>query len=217
MAVILMEQNYVVREVADGAEAMAFLQNELPDLVILDLAMPGINGNDLCIWIREQKLDLPIMVLSAYNEEDLKVRALDSGADDFTTKPFSTEEFLARLRALMRRAAPSDNQLTGEQIQIEGLEVDTRKRRVFVDSTDLHLTPTEYALMATLAQNRDAILTHDELLAKVWGEEYRGSSHYLHVYLGRIRKKMSDKYSALLETVAGMGYILHSAFPVKKS
>ncbi len=217
IAVNLMGRNYVVREAADGAQAMAYLGRETPDLIILDLAMPGISGNDVCVWIREQKIDVPIMVLSAYHEEDLKVRALDAGADDFTTKPFSTEEFLARLRALMRRAANSDALPAGEQIHIEGLEIDTKRRRAFVDSVDMHLTPTEYSLLATLAQNRDAILTHDELLGRVWGDEYRGSSHYLHVYLGRIRKKMSDKYSALLETVAGMGYILHSAIPAEKS
>lgn len=112
----------------------------------------------------------------------------------------------------MRRVG-SDSPSEGDKLTVEGLVIDPKSRRAFVDEADMHLTRTEFALLATLAHNADAILTHDELLAKVWGEEYRGSNHYLHVYLGRIRKKMSDKYSSLLETVAGMGYILHSTLP----
>jgi DNA-binding response OmpR family regulator len=120
------------------------------------------------------------------------------------------------LRNFWRACAPSQEAREAPtcppaeaKIQIEGLTIDLKSRRAFVDNADMHLTRTEFALLATLARNGDAVLTHDELLARVWGEEYRGSSHYLHVYLGRIRKKMSDKYSPLLETVAGMGYLLH--------
>jgi len=209
----LAKRDYLVHEVEDGEQAIAYLEREIPELLILDLVMPGISGNDVCIWVRRRGLDIPIMVLSAYDDEDLKVRALDSGADDYVTKPFKTEEFLARLRALMRRSAPASNDETNPRIQVGGITIDIKGRRAFVNDADMHLTRTEFALLSTLAQNCDAILTHDELLARVWGEEYRGSSHYLHVYLGRIRRKMGDTYSALLETVAGMGYILHSQFP----
>ncbi|MEP7285237.1 MAG: response regulator transcription factor [Chloroflexota bacterium] len=207
----LERRNYVVLETSDGAKAIAHMQQETPDLVILDLVMPGISGNEVCIWIREQGLDIPVIVLSAYDEEDLKVRALDSGADDYITKPFQTEEFLARVRALMRRSGGTESNFVSNKIIIAGLTVDPKARRAFVDDVDMHLTRTEFALLATLAQNCDAVLTHDELLARVWGEEYRGSSHYLHVYLGRIRKKLGDQYNVLLETVPGMGYILHSS------
>jgi DNA-binding response OmpR family regulator len=211
----LIKRDYAVYEAVDGEAAIAYLESNTPELVILDLVLPGVSGNDVCIWIRRQALDIPILVLSAHDEEDLKVRALDSGADDYVTKPFNTEEFLARLRALMRRSSSETSETS--KIQIEGLTIDLKGRRAFVDNADMHLTRTEFALLATLAKSCDAVLTHDELLARVWGQEYRGSSHYLHVYLGRLRKKMSDKYSALLETISGMGYILHSQMPVAPS
>ncbi len=206
----LLKRNYEVQEAANGAEAIAYMEQDLPDLAILDLVMPGISGNDLCVWIRERRLDIPIIVLSAYDEEDLKVKALDAGADDYVTKPFKAEEFLARMRAVMRRVGTGELSSTEAKIEIEGLTLDLKGRRGFVDDVDIHLTPTEFALLAILVKNRDAVITHNELLAKVWGDEYRDSSHYLHVYLGRIRKKLGDKYGALLETVASMGYLFHS-------
>ncbi len=207
----LVKRDYVVQEAVNGTEAMACLEQDLPDLAILDLVMPGISGNDLCIWMREQGMNIPIIVLSAYDEEELKVKALDAGADDYVIKPFQAEEFLARMRAVLRRTNGSEQSSSEAKIEIEGLTIDLKSRRGFVDDIDMHLTPTEFALLTILVKNRDAVITHDELLAKVWGEEYRGSSHYLHVYLGRIRKKMGDKYGVLLETIASMGYLFHSS------
>ncbi|MHB8627134.1 MAG: response regulator transcription factor [Aggregatilineales bacterium] len=206
----LTQRNYLVQEAENGEAVLEYLEQKIPDLIILDLVMPGMKGDDVCVWIRRRGIDIPIMVLSAYDEEDLKVRALDAGADDYVTKPFKAEEFLARLRALMRRSGVPEPSQAENKVVIEGITVDLKGRRAFVDGVDMHLTRTEIALLATLAESHDSVLTHDELLAKVWGEEYRGSSHYLHVYLGRIRKKMGDKYSMLLETVAGLGYVLHS-------
>jgi two-component system KDP operon response regulator KdpE len=212
LTVNLEKRNYTVQEAPNGEQAIASIEQQPPDLAILDLVMPGISGNEVCTWIREQGLLMPIIVLSAYDEEALKVKALDAGADDYVTKPFKMDEFLARMRAVMRRAATSELAPTEAKVKIEGLTIDVTGRRAFVDEVDMHLTQTEFALLAALVKHRDAILTHDELLAKVWGDEYRGSSHYLHVYLGRIRRKLGDKYSALLETIAGQGYLLHSTF-----
>jgi two-component system, OmpR family, KDP operon response regulator KdpE len=207
----LEKRGYRVRETYDGRHAINQMEHEPPDLVILDLAMPGISGNDVCVWIRE-RWDIPVIVMSAHNEEELKVRALDAGADDYVTKPFGQEEFMARIRAVMRRMGVGANNFSSDdRIQLRGLTVNLKARRVFVDDQDIRLTRTEFALLAELAQHLDDILTHDELLARVWGEEYRGSSHYLHVYFGRIRKKMGDQYSQLLESVPGVGYILHSS------
>jgi two-component system KDP operon response regulator KdpE len=151
---------------------------------------------------------VPIIILSARLEEDLKVAALDAGADDYVTKPFGSEELLARVRSFLRRSyvtAKSDE----NKIQIGELTIDLEARRVLIDESDLHLTRTEFAIMAVLASHLNGIVTHDELLIQVWGPEYRGSNHYLHTYLGRLRKKMG-KFGDLLETVPGMGYNLHS-------
>lgn len=209
VAVNLKAREYEVQEASSGLEAITMMQRQWPELVILDLKMPGMDGKDVCAWIRQHNDTVPIMVLSALHDEHLMVECLDQGADDYITKPFRSEEFLARLRAVMRRASVPEQDSSPETIQIGGLLIDLKGRRVFVDNKDIHLTRTEFALLATLAQHHDRILEHDDLLAKVWGGQYRGSNHYLHVYFGRIRKKL-EPYQDLLETVAGQGYVLRS-------
>jgi len=203
----LAKRGYTVSEAGDSHEAIALFQEVPVDLVLLDLMLPGLSGVDICTWIRARS-DVPIIILSARSEEDLKVAALDAGADDYVTKPFGHEELLARVRAFLRRSYVSAK--TNEaRIQIGELSIDLDARRVMVGGNDLHLTRTEYAILAVLAHHLDAIITHDELLTQVWGPEYRGSNHYIHTYLGRLRKKLGE-YGELLETVPGMGYNLHS-------
>ncbi len=203
----LLKRGYTVSEAEDSHQAMAQFQTQPIDLVLLDLILPGLSGVDICAWMRARS-DVPIIILSARSEEDLKVAALDAGADDYITKPFGQEELLARVRAFLRRsytsAKPGEN-----KIRIGDLLIDLEARRVFIGMQDLHFTRTEYALLAELARHLDAIVTHDELIGHVWGPDYRGSTHYLHTYLGRIRKKLGE-YGGLLETVPGMGYDLHS-------
>lgn len=208
----LEKRGYTVREAADGAEAIDLIKDSPPDMMLLDLVMPGISGIDVCIWVRAQS-DIPVVVLSAYDEEDLKVRALDAGADDYVTKPFGYEELLARVRAVLRRAEGGDSPKKVEKVDLGGLVVDLEARRVFVRGVDLQLTRTEFALLAVLAQNLDTVVSHSELLARVWGPEYRDASHYLYIYFGRIRKKIGEEYEDLLETVPGVGYLLHSTPP----
>lgn len=203
----LVKRGYTVSEAEDSHQAISLFQEVPVDLVLLDLILPGLSGVDVCTWIRARS-DVPIIVLSARLEEDLKVAALDAGADDYVTKPFGQEELLARVRAFLRRSYVSAK-TNDTKIQIGELTIDLEARRVFVSENDLHLTHTEYAILAELAHRLDAIVTHDELLIQVWGPEYRGSNHYLHTYLGRLRKKLGD-YGDLLETVPGMGYNLHS-------
>jgi two-component system KDP operon response regulator KdpE len=202
-------RGYIVHEASDGSAAIMAVQHNLPDLMLLDLVMPGMDGIGVCTWVRERS-DLPIIVLSARDDEELKVRALDAGADDYVSKPFSYEELLARVRAVMRRAVKE--QTPDTKVTINDLVIDLKARRVTVGGQDIHLTRTEFALIAELAQNLDAVLTHEELLARVWGPEYFDASHYLHVYFGRIRSKIGAEYSPLVETVSGMGYCLHSSF-----
>lgn len=203
----LTKRGYTVSEAGDSHQAIALFQEVSVDLVLLDLLLPGLSGVDICSWIRARS-DVPIIILSARAEEDLKVAALDAGADDYVTKPFGQEELLARVRAFLRRSYVSAK-ANDTRIQIGELVIDLEARRVFIGENDLHLTRTEYAILAELAHHMDAIVTHDELLTQVWGSEYRGSNHYLHTYLGRLRKKMGE-YGELLETVPGMGYNLHS-------
>jgi len=203
----LVKRGYTVSEAADSHKAIELFQQETVDLVLLDLLLPGLSGVDVCKWIRARS-NVPIIVLSARLEEDLKVAALDAGADDYVTKPFGQEELMARVRAFLRRSYVSAK-TNAAIIEIGKLCIDLESRRVLLGDNDIHLTRTEYAILAELAHRMDAIVTHDELITKVWGPEYRGSNHYLHTYLGRLRKKLGD-YSEILETVPGMGYNLHS-------
>ncbi len=203
----LLKRGYTVSEAEDSHRALALFQEVSVDLVLLDLVLPGLSGVDICAWIRARS-DVPIIILSARLEEDLKIAALDAGADDYVTKPFSPEELLARIRAFLRRTYVSAIK-DENKIQIDSLVIDLAARRVFINEKSLHLTGTEYALLAELAKRMDAIVTHNELLNDVWGAEYRGSNHYLHTYIGRLRKKLGE-YSNLLETIPGIGYSLRS-------
>ena len=203
----LAKRGYTVSEAGDSHQAIALFQEVPVDLVLLDLVLPGLSGVDICTWIRARS-DVPIIILSARLEEDLKVAALDAGADDYVTKPFGPEELLARVRAFLRRSYVAAK-TSESKIIIGDLKIDLTERRVFIAEADLHLTKTEYSILAELARHLDSIVTHDELITQVWGPEYRGSNHYLHTYLGRLRKKLGD-YGDLLETVTGMGYNLHS-------
>ena len=209
VSVNLQARGYAVTAADTGEDALRLFTLGDYDLVLLDLILPGLSGLEVCTQIR-QLSDVPIIVLSAREDEDLKVRALDAGADDYVTKPFSHEELLARVRAVMRRARPAEADKSTE-VRIKDFTIDLQSRRAFVGGADMHLTRTEFALLAELARNPEAVLTHEDLLARVWGPEYRDSSHYLHVYLGRIRKKLGPDLESLLETVPGVGYILHSA------
>lgn len=209
VTVNLQARGYGVQVASSGEEALEIFRISKFDLVLLDLILPGISGIEVCNWIRQQS-EVPIVVLSAREDEDMKVRALDAGADDYITKPFSQEEMMARVRAVLRRANASASGKKTE-IQIKDLLINLQAHRAFLKGEDMHLTRTEFAILVELAQNQESVLTHDNLLARVWGPEYRDSSHYLHIYLGRIRKKLGMEMESLLETVPGVGYILHSA------
>lgn len=205
----LENRGFIVDDVPGGTEAIRYLKQTQPDVVILDLVMPDIDGIDVCIWLRAQS-DVPIIVLSAYDKEDLMIRALNAGADDYVTKPFSPAVLLARLQAVLRRASRHLRRRTEQDVEIGELTIDLEARRVFVGGMDIQLTGTEFALLAELARKLDSIATHEELLAEVWGPEYRNESHYLYIYMGRIRDKLGRRYRECLETVSGVGYILHS-------
>jgi two-component system KDP operon response regulator KdpE len=184
-----LEQNgYEVILAAAGSEALDQAALHPPDLVILDLAMPVMDGFEVCRQLREWSR-VPVLVLSVREGEEDKIRALDLGADDYLTKPFSLGELLARLRALLRRAGAADEPepplfAAGE------LQVDFARRRVTLAGTEVHLTPIEYDLLRTLVLAPDRVLTHRQLLTRVWGTEYAEDTHTLRVHIANLRNKI---------------------------
>jgi len=206
VSINLEKRGYKISEAGDGNQAMLLFRQNPFDLILLDLVLPGISGVDVCIWVRARS-DIPIIVLSGLKDEDLKVTALDAGADDYITKPFGHDELLARVRAVLRRASPNPNEAGQKKLEINDLTIDFETRRVRIGDQDISLTKTEYAILVELGKHPDAVVDHNNLLARVWGPQYRDANHYLHIYLGRLRKKLGV-YGDLLETIPGVGYRL---------
>jgi two-component system, OmpR family, KDP operon response regulator KdpE len=193
-------------DTADTAEgALTALALNPPDAVILDLVLPDGRGTDVCRELRSWS-SVPVIVLSVVGEEAEKVAALDAGADDYVTKPFGIDELLARLRAAMRRGEPS----TEPVIEIGALHVDLEKRLVTAAGRPVQLTPHEFALLRVLARNAGKLLTHSALLREVWGRGYAEESHYLHVYVSQLRRKLEPDPARprYILTEPGAGYRL---------
>jgi two-component system, OmpR family, KDP operon response regulator KdpE len=204
MRVILREAGFEVATAASVQEALDALAVHPPDAAILDLILPDGNGVDICISIREWS-DMPIIVLSAVGDEAEKVRALEAGADDYVTKPFGTDELIARLRAALRRAggAPSEPVL-----RAEGLELDLAAHQVTVNGDVVHLTRTEYELLRVLMQNRGRLMTHRTLLREVWGPGYENDTQVLRVHVANLRRKIEPAPSSPRHVLTdpGVGY-----------
>ena len=203
----LTAESYEVLTAMNGAEALQTFETELPDLVILDIMMPKIDGFEVCRRLREWS-QVPIIMLSARGDESDKVKCLDLGADDYLTKPFGASELISRVRAVLRRNKASATIPTQPSFASGDLEINFAQRRVAVAGTELKLTPTEYALLQELVLNAGKVLTHTHLLDKVWGLEYREDTQYLHVFVRRLRAKLepdpaNPKY---ITTVSGVGY-----------
>jgi two-component system, OmpR family, KDP operon response regulator KdpE len=194
---------YDVDTAATGESALTQAAVHPPDAVILDLVLPGKSGADVCRELR-QWTQAPVLILSAVGEEREKVAALDAGADDYITKPFGVDELLARLRASFRRATTSGEPV----IEIGDLRIDLEKRAVFRDGELLQLTPHEFALLRLFALNEGKLLTHQTILREVWGAAYQKESHYLHVYVSQLRRKIEPDPSrpSHLLTEPGAGY-----------
>src|SRR5438552_13799661 len=201
----LSAQGYGVRTAGDGDEALSVMSDWSPDLLITDLRMPNMNGLELCRHVRA-KSRIPIMVLSVKGEELTKVEALDAGADDYVTKPFSVDELLARLRAALRRAEPSPEPV----LSIGELRIDLEARDITFDGKTVQLTPHEYSLLTLLARNEGKLLTHQAILREVWGRAYADESHYLHVYVSQLRRKLEPDPARprYVLTEPGVGYRL---------
>ncbi len=196
---------YDVEPAASASEALALAALRPPAAVILDLVLPDGRGTDVCRELRTWT-SVPILVLSAVGDEREKVAALDAGADDYVTKPFGIEELLARLRALLRRVGPS----TEPVLEIGELTVDLEKRLVTLAGEPVSLTPIEFELLRLFAENEGKLLTHPTILREVWGPAYGDESHYIHVYVSQLRRKIERDPARprYLLTEPGAGYRL---------
>jgi two-component system, OmpR family, KDP operon response regulator KdpE len=206
LRVILRGAGYNVETAETKEQALTALATRPPDAIVLDLVLPDGQGIEVCRAVREWST-LPILVLSAVGDEREKVRALDAGADDYVTKPFGTDELLARLRAVLRRSGPAG---TDPQIEIGELVVDIPDRRVLKAGREIHLTPIEFDLVRVLAQQGGRLVTHRQLLRDVWGPAYGEETHYLRVHVAHIRAKLETDPARpqYLITEPGVGYRL---------
>ena len=212
MARTLELENYRVLKASTGEEALdIFFVEDNPDLVLLDVLMPGIDGCTVCRRIREFS-QVPVIMVTAKGNDEEKVEGLDAGADDYITKPFSTKELTARVKAVLRRS-----NLWGKDCEpalcVGELSIDFGRQRVTVDDDEVNLTATEYHMLLFMAQNAGRVVTPDQILETVWGTDYIGESHLLHVNMGRLRKKLKDnpRDPRYILTKHGIGYALAKA------
>lgn len=198
---------YVVRTAGDGDEALEIIRGWAPDLVITDLSMPNMSGLELCQRLRA-KSHVPIIVLSVRGEENVKVEALDTGADDYVTKPFNLDELLARVRAGLRRAGMSLEVSEETEIGLGDFKIDLSSRIVSVRGREVRLTPKEFDLLMHFAKNPGKVLTHRNLLAAVWGPNSTEQPEYLRVFINHLRKKLEpeDNSARYIVTEPWVGY-----------
>ena len=206
----LRARNYRVTTAADGEEALERAALDLPDLVVLDLVMPQLDGVGFLERFREWS-SAPVLVLSALGEERRKVQALDAGADDYLTKPFGMDELLARVRAALRRAAGAPPAPSAPVIEVGDLRLDLAAQLVSRGGRDVSLTRTEYALLRELVTHAGKVLGHRHLLQHVWGPEYGGETEYLRTFMRQLRKKLEPDpaHPMYLLTQPGIGYRFH--------
>lgn len=203
----LEHDGYEVVEATSGAEAMEVMRDRLPDLVLLDVMMPDLDGFETLRMIREIST-LPVIMLTAKGEEEDRVRGLELGADDYISKPFSPREMVSRVKAVLRRTE-MPTAMVHEPIEVdERLKIDFDRREIFVDDELVQLRPTEFKLLYHLVQNAGWVVPHDQLLAKVWGYEYRDETHYLRLYINYLRAKLEPDPSnpRYILTERGVGY-----------
>lgn len=203
----LVAQGYDVLTAMDGAQAIQTFEMELPDLVVLDITMPKMDGFEVCSRIREWS-QIPIIMLSARGDEMDKVKCLELGADDYITKPFGANELLARIIAVLRRTAATSVTPAKPSVTSGDLEINFALRKVTLAGEEIRLTPTEYSLLQELALNSGKVLTHGHLLQKVWGPEYGNETDYLHTFIRRLRRKLEpdSPEPRYIVTVPGVGY-----------
>jgi two-component system, OmpR family, KDP operon response regulator KdpE len=198
---------FVVETASDGQQALTYLEQTTPDLLLLDIRMPRMNGLEVCRRVREWN-ELPIIVLSAGGEEDQKVIALELGADDYLTKPFSMKELVARVKAALRRSRRTKSEVVASMFTSGDLVINFAQRLVTLKGQEVKLTPQQYELLKYLAQNAGRVITHRQLLLNVWGPEFESETQYLHVFISQLRQKIEVEpmRSRYLLTERGVGY-----------
>ncbi len=205
LKIVMREAGFEALPAETAAEALQVATLQHPDAAILDLVLPDGDGVEVCRALREWT-DMPILVLSAVGDEDHKVRALEAGADDYVTKPFSPRELVARLQAVLRRATPTPDEPV---VEADGLQVDLATRVVRLHGRDVHLTPIEFDLLRALVRNRGRLLTHRALLQEVWGQSYGEDVATLRTSIARLRRKIEpdgEPGPRYIRTDAGVGY-----------
>jgi len=203
----LEHDGFEVVEAFRGMQAVDQLRSKLPDLVLLDIMLPDLDGFEVLRIIRETS-SVPVIMLTAKGEEEDRVRGLELGADDYITKPFSPRELVSRVRAVLRRTEMGAGAAHGPIVVDDRLKIDFDRREIWVDGQLVQLRPTEYRLLYHLVQNAGWVITHDQLLAKVWGYEYRDEPHYVRLYINYLRKKLEKDPAnpQYILTERGVGY-----------
>ena len=205
---ILELEGYRLLRASNGEDALDVLDEETPDLVLLDIMMPGMDGYTVCRRIREFS-QTPIIMVTAKTNDEERVKGLDAGADDYVTKPFSAKELAARVRAVLRRSKLWDER-PGPAFHSGDLVIDFAQHRVMVSNQEVNLTATEYRLLSYLARNAGCVVTADQILEKLWGEQSLGETHLLHVNMARLRQKLDDDATdpKYIVTRPGIGYMI---------
>jgi two-component system KDP operon response regulator KdpE len=206
LRISLAATGFEVSETRRGADALTFCAESLPDLIVLDLGLPDLDGREVVERLREWSA-VPIIVLSVRSDDADKVGALDAGANDYVTKPFSISELMARIRVLLR-ARPTADREAGGSFEYEDLQIDLARRRIHMAGEELRLSRKEYDLLRLLVAHSDRVLTHQQILSEVWGAAHESDIHYLRVLVGHLRQKLGDNPSSprYVHTVQGVGY-----------
>ncbi len=205
---------YEVLTAKDGQEALEVVQSQEPDLMVLDLVMPKMDGFGVLKELRTFS-QMPVIVLSARDADADKIKGLQSGADDYLAKPFNSDELVARIEAVKRRLPSGSKVKTVETMSLDEVTIDFRKRQVLVRGEDVYLTRIEWLLLSELAHNVGRLMTYEELLVKVWGPEYRDDVHLLRTWVSRLRHKMEKdpQNPVLIRTMPKVGYIIEPTAP----
>ena len=203
----LEHDGFIVSEALDGKEALRKLRGESPDLILLDVMMPGLDGFEVLQMMRDVS-KIPVLMLTAKGEEDDRIRGLELGADDYITKPFSPREMVSRVKAVLRRTEGDSSLMQGIIEVDDRLKMDFDRHEIWLDGEILKLRPTEYRLLHYLVQNAGWVVTHDQILTQVWGYEYRDEPHYVRLYINYLRKKLEKDTSdpQYILTERGIGY-----------